>query len=107
MSKTETRSQKQINAYFLFQEWIADEMIAQGISLKQLVMEVEMKPTKNNLHEVFKAILDAKFQKTSTTVMTREEMSKCLDDYMDTLYKVWVNLYFPDSSKEHLLQFYN
>ena len=60
-------------------------MIDQGIMLDELVVHVHPLPTKNSLHEVFKAILMQMYQKNSTTDMTREEMSNCLNVYQDAL----------------------
>ena len=83
--RTDTRSQTQNNSYFLFQDWIAQEMNAQGIGLAPLVMEVKPKATKENLHSIFKAILQQMYNKSSTTGMSREEMNGCLEVYMDAL----------------------
>ena len=73
--RTDTRSQTQNNSYFLFQSWIAEEMNSQGIGLAPLIMEVKPKATKENLHSVFKAILQQMYNKSSTTRMSREEMN--------------------------------
>jgi hypothetical protein len=105
--KLETRTQRQMNAYFLFHEFVAEEMRSQGVTLDKLVTEIQPQPTKNALHEVFKAILLSMYGKDSTKGMTREEMNACLDVYMDALSKIGVEIEFPDASKKHLLQFYN
>lgn len=65
--KTDIRTQQQNNSYFLFQEFVADEMNAQGIGLASLVVEIKPKATKENLHSIFKSILESMYQKTSTT----------------------------------------
>lgn len=104
--KSDTRTQRQINAYFLFHEWIAQSMIDQWISLDKLIVEIQPRPTENTLHEVFKAILESMYWKASTKWMTREEMDKCLDVYMEALTKIGVQIEFPDESKKNLLQFY-
>ena len=88
MSKTDSRSTIQNNAYFLFQEFIASEMNNQNISLAELVVEIQPKPTKTSLHEVFKAILLSMYGKDSTKGMTREEMNACLDVYLDALARI-------------------
>lgn len=61
------RTQQQNNSYFLFQEWVSTEMNAQGIGLDKLVVEVQPKATKENLHSIFKAILQKMYHKSSTT----------------------------------------
>jgi hypothetical protein len=83
--KESTRTTSQNNAYWLFQQMIADEMSYQDKNINNLLEVIVVAPTKNNLHEVFKAILWAKYQKDSTKGMTREEWSACLDDYMNAL----------------------
>lgn len=95
MSKTDSRSTTQNNAYFLFQEFIASEMNNQNISLAKLVVEIQPKPTKTSLHEVFKAILLSMYGKDSTKGMTREELSWCLEVYMEALSKIWLHTEFP------------
>ena len=105
--KTESRTTQQNNAYFLFQEQIAHEMNSQSISLANLVAEIQPKPTKTSLHEVFKSICHSMYQKQSTTQLTREEMQNCLEVYLDALSIVWVNLEFPDRDRQNLLSFYN
>lgn len=104
--KEEQKTDNQTKAYFLFHEWIAQEMNNQGITLDKLVVEIQPKPTKNALHEVFKAILYSMYQRTTTKGMTRKEMNNCLDVYMDALSRIGVHIDFPDSSKQNLLQFY-
>lgn len=104
--KLDKRTTTQNNAYFLFQEFIAQEMNNQNISLAQLVVEIQPKPTKTSLHEVFKAILLSMYGKDSTKGMTREEMNNVLDVYLDALSKIWVHLEFPSRDKNNLLQFY-
>jgi hypothetical protein len=42
-------------------------MSSQGIGLAPLVMEVKPKATKENLHSIFKAILQQMYNKSSTT----------------------------------------
>lgn len=86
--KLDPRTTSQNNAYFLFQEFIASEMNNQNISLAELVVEIQPKPTKTSLHEVFKAILLSMYGKDSTKGMTREEMNACLDVYLDALARI-------------------
>jgi len=105
--RTDTRTQQQNNSYFLFQEMIASEMNNQWIGLESLAVEIKPKATKENLHSIFKAILQKMYNKTSTTGMSREEMQNCLDVYMDALSMIGLNIDFPDSSKKSLLEFYN
>jgi hypothetical protein len=64
--KLENRTTTQNNAYFLFQEFVASEMNNQNISLAQLVVDIQPKPTKTSLHEVFKSILLSMYGKDST-----------------------------------------
>lgn len=106
MSKTDSRSTTQNNAYWLFQQMIADEMSYQDKNINNLLEVILVAPTKNNLHEVFKAILWAKYQKDSTKGMTREEMQDCLDDYMNALELAWVHIEFPSNEKRNLLQYF-
>ena len=86
--KLDQRTNTQNNAYFLFQEFIASEMNNQNISLAELVVEIQPKPTKTSLHEVFKAILLSMYRKDSTKGMTREEMNACLDVYLDAFARI-------------------
>lgn len=104
--KEDTKTAQQTKAYFLFLEWIADEMNNSGISMNELIQDISLKPTKTVLHEVFKSILLSMYHKDSTKWITRQEMNDCLDILMDALAIKWVNLDFPDSSKQNLLQFY-
>ena len=104
--RKDTRTQSQNNSYFLFQEWIAQEMNDQWIGLDKLVVEIQPKATKENLHSIFKAILQKMYDKSSTTGMTREEMNNCLSVYMDALSMIWVHLDFPDRDKNNLLSYY-
>lgn len=83
--KLDNRTTQQMNAYWKYQEMIADEMSYQDKNINDLLKVIVVYPTKNNLHEVFKAILWAKYQKDSTKGMTREEMNDCLDDYIEAL----------------------
>ncbi len=105
--KTDNRTKSQNNAYFLFQEMIAREMIDQWISLDKLVVEINPRPTKDNLHIIFKWILEKMYNKSSTTNMTKEEMNWVLEVYMDALAIIGVQVYFPEQSKKTLLEFYN
>lgn len=105
--KTDSKTQQQQKAYFLYQQWIADELNVQWIPLSNLVMQVQPRATKNSLHEIFKAIVFKMYQKTSTTDLTKEELSSCIDVYMDALAMVGVNIEFPDEAKRNLLQFYS
>lgn len=105
--KTDNRTKSQNNAYFLFQEMIAREMIDQWISLDKLVVEIKPNPTKENLHSIFKSILQKMHNKSSTTNMTKEEMNGVLEVYMDALAIIGVQVYFPEQSKKTLLEFYN
>jgi hypothetical protein len=104
--KEDTRSQTQNNSYFLFLSWIAEEMNAQDIGLANLVVKIQPKATKENLHLIFKAILQKMYNKTSTTRMSRKEMSGCLDVYMNALAIIGLNIEFPDASKKSLLEIY-
>jgi hypothetical protein len=81
-------------------------MNSQGIGLAPLVMEVKPKATKDNLHSIFKAILQKMYNKSSTTWMSREEMTNCLDVYMDALAMIGLHIEFPSSDKENLLSNY-
>jgi len=105
--KTDIRTIQQNNAYFLFQEQIAHEMISQSISLANLVAKIQPKPTKTSLHEIFKSICYSMYQKQSTTQLTKQEMQNCLDVYMDALSIVWVNLEFPNRDCQNLLSYFN
>jgi hypothetical protein len=104
---TDKRSLQQNKAYFKFQEFVSDTMNNQGITLDKLVVEVQPRPTKTSLHEVFKSILLAMYNKDSTKDMTREEMSEVLDVYFLALARIGISLEFPDESKRTLLQFYS
>ena len=105
--KTDSKTFRQQKAYFLYHEMVAEEINSQWIPLASLVMEVRPKATKTTLHELFKHILYSMYRKDSTTSMTREEMSNCLDVYNDALAKIGVNVPFPEESKRSLLQFYS
>jgi hypothetical protein len=105
--KTDPKTAQQQKAYFLYHEWIAEEMNNQNIPLASLVIEVQPKATKTTLHELFKHILYSMYQKTSTSDITREEMSNCLDVYNEALAKIGVHIEFPEESKRSLLQFYS
>ena len=54
--KESTRTTSQNNAYWLFQQMIADEMSYQDKNINNLLEVIVVAPTKNNLHEVFKAM---------------------------------------------------
>lgn len=105
--KTDEKTKAQHNAYFLFQEFVANEMNAQSIPLASLVVEIKPKPTKESLHEIFKSILFAMYGKKSTKGITREQLNACIDVYMDALARIDVHLHFPDSSKQALLRYYD
>lgn len=47
------------------------------------------------------------YQIDSTAKMTREQMQKVLDVYLDSLAHIWLNVEFPEESKRNLLQFYS
>jgi len=104
--KLDNRTIQQNKAYFLFHQWIAEEMNSQGITLDKLVLEIQPRATKENLHDIFKAILEKMYWKTSTKWMTREEMNSCLDVYLDALASIGIVLEFPDWSRKSLLEFY-
>ena len=104
----EIRTQKQNNAYWVFQEQVANEMNNQGIAMKDVIEVFEIMPTKESLHEfIFKRILLNKFQKTSTTKMNKDEMNACLDDYMYILSTLGLEIDFPDERRQKLLEFYD
>lgn len=81
-------------------------MNAQGISLSWLVTQIQPRPTKTSLHEVFKAILLSMYGKDSTRWISREELNECLEVYMDALAMIGVQLYFPSSDRNNLLKLY-
>lgn len=103
---SENRTDQQLRAYFLFQEFIAQEMVNQWITLDKLVVRIQPRPTKQSLHEIFKAILESMYWKMSTKEMTQKEMNDTLDVYMEALQSIGVHLEFPDRDKQNLLQFY-
>jgi hypothetical protein len=105
--KEESKTIQQQRAYFLYQEMIAQAMNEQWVPLASLVAEIQPRPTKTALHEVFKAILYSMYQKESTTWMTREEMKNCLEVYDEALANLAINLPFPDRDKQNLLSFYS
>lgn len=104
--KTDPRTQSQNRAYWKFQEWIAEEMNSQWITLDKLVIEIQPKATKTSLHEVFKAISDKMYSKDSTTLLSREEMQNILDVYMIALASTGIHIEFPDREKQSLLNSY-
>jgi len=105
--KLDSRTTRQNKALFLFHEMVATEMKNQWITLDKLILEVQPVPTKDNVHLVFKAILEKMHHKNSTTKMTREEMNNVLDVHLDALSRTWVQIPFPDESKRTLLEFYH
>jgi len=104
----ELRTPKQNSAYWVFQKQVANQMRSQGITMKDIVEVFEVEPTDKSLHEfIFKRILENKFNKTSTTKMTRTEMNECLDNYMYILANLGVEIDFPDEARQKLLEYYN
>jgi len=104
----ELRTNKQNSAYWVFQFEVANQMRNQGITMKDIVEVFEVEPTGKSLHEfIFKKILERKYNKTSTTQMTRQEMNGCLDNYMYILANLGVEVEFPNEAREKLLEFYN
>lgn len=105
--KQELTTTKQRNAHFLYMEWCAKQMAENNIWISELVLRIRTRPSKENLHTVFKAILEAKYKKKSTTTMTREEYSECLDVWMETMQEIGVYIPYPEQDKKNLLQFYS
>lgn len=106
--KEKIRTDKQNKAYWVFQKEVANEMRQQGKTMKDIAEVFEVEPTDKSLHEfIFKRILENKFNKTSTTQMTRQEMNGCLDNYMYILANLGVEVEFPNEAREKLLEFYN
>lgn len=106
--KTLVRTQKQNSAYWVFQKQVADEMRNQGITMKDVVDVFEVEPSDKSLHEfIFKKILENKFNKTSTTQMTKSEMQECLDNYLYILSNLGLEVEFPDEQKQKLLEYYD
>lgn len=104
----ELRTPKQNSAYWVFQKQVANQMRSQGITMKDIVEVFEVEPTDKSLHEfIFKKILETKYNKTSTTKMTRTEMNECLDNYMYILANLGVEIDFPDEARQNLLEYYN
>jgi hypothetical protein len=104
--KTDPKTLQQQKAYFLFQDWIANEMNAQSIPLANLVTEIRPKPTKEALHVVFKSICYSMYSKDSTTLLSKEELNECLDVYLDALEIIGVSINFPNSDRKNLLESY-
>ena len=105
--KTDNRTEKQKWAYFLFQDFVAEEMNKQGRTMEALVSEVRPRPTKTALHEVFKEILYKMYWKTTTNDMTREELNNCLDVYLEALAHSDIQIDFPDNDRKTLLSSYS
>lgn len=105
--KTDKITDQQRKALFAFHTFIAESMNEQGITLAQLVAEIQPRPTKDTLHALFKSILESMHLKDTTKSITREEMSNVLDVYMDALAMINLHIPFPDQSKRTLLEFYN
>ncbi len=104
--KTDNRTKQQNNAYWKFQEMICEEMRNQWITMDKLVVEIQPKPTKTALHEVFKHISDTMYSKDSTTILTREELNDILDVYMDALSRTGVHIEFPSRDRQSLLWYF-
>ena len=103
---SDTRTDQQLRAYFLFLTWIATEMKNQSIPVSFLIEKIQPDPTKEMLHQIFKKILETMYWKMSTKEMTRNELNWALDVFMDALSSINVQLDFPDASRANLLQFY-
>ena len=101
--KTDNRTIQQNNALFKFHEMVANTMNQSWITLDKLIIEIEPRPTKESLHIIFKAILESMYQKNTTTKMTRSEMNDVLDIYLQALAVIWVNIDFPSSERQSLL----
>ena len=104
--KEDTKTLQQSKAYFLYLEWIARELREQGITMNKIIEEIELHPTKDSLHVLFKQILWNLYQVTSTKEITREQLSEALDILDRALAMKGVVLSFPEESKRNLLQFY-
>ena len=102
--KSDTRTQSQHNAYWLFQEMIAEEMRNHGVTMREVMEAIDIPPTKESLHPVFKVILSKMFNKESTKDMKRWEMNECLEVYMNVLAQKGIVVHFPDRDKQRLLE---
>ena len=101
--RNDNRTIQQNNALFKFHEMVANTMNQSWITLDKLIIEIEPRPTKESLHIIFKSILESMYQKTTTTKMTRSEMNDVLDVYLQALAVIWVNIDFPSSERQSLL----
>ena len=74
--------------------------------MRQLSEHINIFPTKNVLHELFKDIHYEMHRKDTTRNMTREEMENVLEVYQNALAHLDLHLDFPSRDKNNLLQFY-
>ena len=104
--KDDQKSSQQLKALFLYHEFVSKEMKNQWITLKKLVEYIDMPPTKQTLHELFKSILWNMYKKDTTRGMTREMLNDVLEVYQIALANTGVNIEFPDADRKSLLSCY-
>lgn len=105
--KTDTITQQQRKAYWAYQTSIAMELKKAGVSLQQVIEILDLYPTKDTMHLVFKSILESMHLKDTTKNMTREEMQNCLEVYEKAIAESWFDIDFPSNDKKNLLSYFS
>ncbi len=100
------RTLKQNKAYWKYLTEVAFFLREHGISLRKVMANYECYATKDNLHDIFKVVVEMKYGKDSTRKLTTKEFSDCVDEFEENMHKAGVITEFPSRDKEELLKQY-
>lgn len=99
VKKDGTRSLTQSRALHLMFKWAADEVNNTGLTLKDLIVDVDVPVTEKSIKELWRAIQLEITGKESTTQLNKSEVDKVFEVFARNLSDKGVSITFPSAEK--------
>lgn len=99
-------TEQQRKSLFKGCQQIADILVENGISLNVVIKNLEVRPSKDSIADIYRSICDAKYGKDSI----RELNSNQIDDAWEELVKAvseTTGIFIPFPSKENTEEYFN
>lgn len=99
VKKDGTRSLSQNRALHMMYKWAADEVNATGLTLRDLIVDVDVPVTEKSIKELWRAIQLEITGKESTTQLNKSEVDQVFEVFTRNLADKGVNITFPSAEK--------
>lgn len=83
VEKEKTRQQEK--AYHKGFQTIADLLVENNITLNMVIKNLEIRPTKENIKDIFRAIAKAKYGVESTSQLKSNQVNDCWEDLIKAI----------------------